>query len=69
MGLGQGYVILAYPEQFSILSVETMLSGGQEGCVPDLAFTDMQESMRAWAAEYRYLEEFPSPSGKTGPET
>lgn len=33
-----------------------------------LAFTDIQESMRAWAAEYRCLEEFPNPSGKTGPE-
>lgn len=33
-----------------------------------LTCTDIQESMRAWAAEYRCLEEFPSPLGRTGPE-
>lgn len=39
MELGQGYVMaLVYPEQFAVVSVETMLSGGQEGCVLESCF-------------------------------
>lgn len=29
---------LVYPEQFAFLSVETVHSGGQEGCVPEPCF-------------------------------